>query len=281
MNNGDYRNSREQRIRRRKRRAIIKYFVRLALIVALLVFGIVMVVWACTKPEDKKAEIVETPPEVEIISFTAPAVTLPVITEAPSVEPVTEAPTEAPEPVWGVGDPDNDIYPFNMMSKDWGADVYEGGWRYFTIPEEYKREGGCFPEVVQVYLWSLCEQRNINYYMVLALIERESGYKYTASGDSGNSKGYMQIYEKWHRERMAEEGCDDLYNPYGNIRVGLSIIEEIWSSYGNSGDNCCLMVYNMGAKTAKENWAKGVYSTAYSRGVLARAEEIKQELTQE
>lgn len=32
-------------------------------------------------------------------------------------------------------------------------------------------------------------------------------------------KGYMQIYEKWHTERMEAEGVTDLFNPYQNIRV--------------------------------------------------------------
>ena len=35
--------------------------------------------------------------------------------------------------------------------------------------------GGCFPEVVQAYLWCLCEERGINYYVVVALIERKVG----------------------------------------------------------------------------------------------------------
>lgn len=179
------------------------------------------------------------------------------------------------------GDPDNYIYPFNTMSADWGSEVYEEGFRYYEIPEEYAREGGCFPEVVQVYLWCLCKERDIDYYMVVALIERESDYKWDAVGDGGNSLGYMQIGQKWHEERMLEEGVADLLNPYGNIRVGLNFIQELNDRYlESSGANCVLMVYNMGESQAKSWWAKGVYSTEYSRGILARAEEIKQELEQ-
>lgn len=192
---------------------------------------------------------------------------------------VSEKPDPTPLPS---GDPNNYIYPYNTMSADWGCEVYEEGFRFYEIPEEYAREGGCFPEVVQIYLWSLCKERGIDYYTVVALIEHESGYKYDAAGDGGKSKGYMQIGERWHKDRMAEEGVDDLYNPYGNIRVGLNFLQSISNRYlATSGISCVLMVYNMGESIAKSCWADGVYSTAYTRGILARAAEIQQEVEQE
>lgn len=49
----------------------------------------------------------------------------------------------------------------------------------------------------------------------------------------------------------------------------------------SSGENCVLMVYNMGESGAKKLWAKDIYSSAYSREVIARAQELRQELTQE
>lgn len=177
------------------------------------------------------------------------------------------------------GDPDNYVYPFNTMSTDWDGSVYDNGFKLYEIPYEYAREGGCFPEVVQVYLWCLCEQRDIDYYMVVALIERESGYKWDATGDGGNSVGYMQIGKKWHKDRMFEEGVEDLLNPYGNIRVGLNFLQYLNKEYlDNSGANCVLMAYNMGESGARSLWKEGIYSTEYSREVLKRAEEIRQEL---
>ena len=267
------------RRKRRRKRAVLMRVSVLALVFAI---SAVMVSMACKsdKPlEAQEAEVTKAP--ITVITE-EPRVTERVIEAIEITQPEDSSVEDTLTPfVYGYGDPDNDIYPFNQMSKDWGAEIYEEGFKFFTIPEEYKREGGCFPEVVQVYLWSLCKQRNLDYYMVVALIEHESHYQYDALGDNGNSKGYMQIYEKWHKDRMAEEFCDDLLNPYGNIRVGLNFLDEIWSQYGNSGDNCCLMVYNMGASTARNLWAQGQYSTTYSRGILARAQEIKQELTQE
>lgn len=197
-------------------------------------------------------------------------------------EEVASVSTSTPEPIQLVyDDPDNYIYPYNTMSADWGGEIYEEGFKVYKIPEEYAREGGCFPEVVQVYLWSLCKEREIDYCTVVALIERESGYKYDAAGDGGKSKGYMQIGERWHKERMAEEGVEDLYNPYGNIRVGLNFLQSLNDRYlANSGISCVLMTYNMGESTAKSFWVDGVYSTDYTREILARADEIRQAIEQ-
>lgn len=203
----------------------------------------------------------------------------------PNIE--TEKPVEPSaeitlDPVWGVGDPNNSIYPYNTMSADWGAEIYAEGFRYFEIPEEYVRSGGCFPEVVQVYLWSLCKDRGLDYCMVVAMIERESGYRYDAAGDGGKSVGYLQIGERWHKDRMEAEGVTDLSNPYGNIRVGLNFLQELSDRYlESSGMHCVLMAYNMGENGAKSCWKQGVYSTDYSRGILTRAEEIRQEIEQE
>ncbi|MFQ9610158.1 MAG: transglycosylase SLT domain-containing protein [Lachnospira sp.] len=163
------------------------------------------------------------------------------------------------------------------------------GFRFDTLNKHFSNmgllngsAGGCFPEIVQVYLWCECKEYGVDYYTVLAIIERESGYHWDKVGDNGNSKGYMQIYEKWHTERMEAEGVTDLFNPYQNIRVGLNCLREIQDKYlASSGENCVLMVYNMGESTAKKLWAKDIYSSAYSREVIARAQELRQELTQE
>ena len=197
--------------------------------------------------------------------------------QAENTEPVTKTEQEAK-----LEHDLNYTYPYNTMSADWGSEVYEDGFRYYEIQQEYKDAGGCFPEIVQVYLWCECKEYGVDYYTVLAIIERESGYHWDKVGDNGNSKGYMQIYEKWHTERMEAEGVTDLFNPYQNIRVGLNCLREIQDKYlASSGENCVLMVYNMGESTAKKLWAKDIYSSVYSREVIARAQELRQELTQE
>lgn len=65
----------------------------------------------------------------------------------------TEIATEAPQMVEmqqiktvRVNDPDNDIYPYNTISRDWGAGDLDG-FTYYEIPEEYSSYGGCLPEI--------------------------------------------------------------------------------------------------------------------------------------
>ena len=265
MNNSYYR--RRKRNRRKQR-------VRVIIGVCGLLVLVLLVLSMCKAKEPQSTDEVPEPTQ-EVITSTYTTTPTNTPTQAPTMEPypTTEAYYEA------YGDPNNYIYPYNTMSADWGVELYESGFKYYEIPDKYKEAGGCFPEVVQAYLWCLCEERGIDYYMVVALIERESWYKYDATGDSGNSFGYMQIYKKWHIERMETEGVTDLFNPYGNIRVGLSFIQEIQDKYlSSSGAHCVLMVYNMGESRAKQFWREGTYSTTYTREILQRAEEIKQEL---
>lgn len=252
-------NESSMRINRRKRKRKQRIIKRCAVFVGFL--SVIAIIIACTVnneagnvPEDK---LVHSPISTESV-------------------PTKEDPIISADPE---GDPNNLIYPYSTMSTDWGAEVYESGFTYYEIPEEYKRYGGMFPEVAQVYLWSICKDAGVDYYTALALIERESGYKYDNAGDNGASKGLMQINEQWHLDRMEECGATDLYNPFDNMRVGVNFLAEIQDKYlESSGEHCILMVYNMGASTAKENWNNGVYSTSYTREILQRAKEIKQEL---
>jgi hypothetical protein len=263
MQTQDSRSGRERAIRRAKQRKkkMIERYVSLICAVILCVGFIVWITVGCSSKG-------ETPPAEEQVS------NIPTVTETPTTKP-----EEIEEPVWGYGDPNNDVYPYCIMSKDWGAEVYEEGYRFYDIPTSYKMSGGMFPEVAQVYLWCICRDAGVDYYTVLAIIERESGYRYDATGDNGSSKGLMQIWESNHLDRMEALGVDDLYNPYSNMRVGVNFLAELNSRYlESSGAHCVLMAYNMGASGANKLWAKGIYSTTYTKQILQRAQEIKQEI---
>lgn len=256
-----------ERARQMRRRVAVAQRLGAIVLVLVVVVALMSIFRGCGKVDDPTLPPVATESSTEAIS------TEDLIASSMSYSPEPE------ETLTYYGDPDNYVYPFNTMSTDWDGSVYDNGFKLYEIPEEYAREGGCFPEVVQVYLWCLCEQRDIDYYMVVALIERESGYKWDAAGDGGNSVGYMQIGERWHKDRMLEEGVEDLFNPYGNIRVGLNFLQYLNKKYlDNSGANCVLMAYNMGESGARSLWKEGIYSTEYSREVLKRADEIRQEL---
>lgn len=248
-------------MKKRRRNRKLEVRIQRGVLIGVLVAGVVITVMSITpKGEDK-----HTDPPIAGVHITEK-------TLAQSSQPIEEQEAKQEHDL-------NYVYPYNTMSADWGAEVYEEGFKYYEIPQEYKDAGGVFPEVVQVYLWCECKEYGVDYYTALALIELESGYKWDKTGDNGNSKGYMQIYEKWHIERMDAEGVTDLYNPYQNIRVGLNYLREIQDKYlSSSGENCVLMVYNMGESTAKKLWKDKIYSSEYSRSVLKRAQELRQEL---
>ena len=164
---------------------------------------------------------------------------------------------------------------FETVPEDYVGDVE--GFVYYEIPEEYQQTGGCLPEKVQKYIYSLCKQEGVRYALILAMIEWESGYKYDAVGDDGVSVGYMQVGEKWHEDRMQEVGATDLLNPYENIRVGVDYIKELKEEYGTIQD--ALAAYNYGETGAREYlWSKGKYIYEYNETVMRRMKEIEGEL---
>lgn len=165
---------------------------------------------------------------------------------------------------------------FDTMSEDWGAEDVEG-FTYYEIPEEYKAAGGYFPEKMQIYTYCVCKQYGVKYELVIALIERESGYIFDKVGDDGHSVGYMQIYEQWHTDRMEELNRTDLMNPYHNIMVGVDYLAELHEKYGTWQDT--LTAYNYGEAGAyKHMWSKGKYVYSYNSGIMSRMKEIEEEL---
>lgn len=129
---------------------------------------------------------------------------------------------------------------------------------------------------LQDYIIHLCEQYQIPPELVLAVIEKESGYDVAATGDSGKSQGLMQIQLRWHKERMIRLACTDLYDPRQNVTVGVDFLAELLGQYQTV--EMALMVYNAGAGGAQNLWfSQGIYSNDYSRSVVARAAELEAE----
>lgn len=167
---------------------------------------------------------------------------------------------------------------FDTMSEDWSADDVEG-FQFYEIPEEYQRTGGYMPEKMQIYTYIVCKNYGVRYELVIALIERESGYVFDKVGDDGHSMGYMQIYEDYHEERMERLNCTDLMNPYQNILVGVDYLAELIDKYGTQQD--ALTAYNYGQTGAyRHMWSKGIYVYDYNSTIMKRAKEIEEVLQQ-
>ena len=125
------------------------------------------------------------------------------ITEV-TTEPVTEAPTEAP---------------------------YAG---YEFIPLDAD---------IQVQIFTLCEQYEIAYELVLAVIKTESEFQFV-TGDGGKSIGYMQIQPRWWQATADAHGLD-ISNPVDNVHLGIIILTKLLDLNNGSLDKA-LKQYNSG-----------------------------------
>lgn len=128
---------------------------------------------------------------------------------------------------------------------------------YLDIPLEQE---------LQRQLHDACEEFSVDYYIMVALIDRETRFQ-NVIGDSGDSIGYCQIQPKWWYGLMEDIGADNLAVPKDNFRTACAIMRQLMDKYESLEG--ALVAYNTGSY-------KG-YSTEYSRDIIAKAEAYKKE----
>ena len=124
-----------------------------------------------------------------------------------------------------------------LSADDWSSDenAETAQKKYYDVP---------LGQDLQDLVITDCARYGISPAVVYAMIEKESNYNTYAIGDDGRSFGLMQIQPKWHLQRMIDMDCTDLFDPKENIKVGLSILGELYNDYGNIEQ--ALTVYNKG-----------------------------------
>lgn len=127
--------------------------------------------------------------------------------------------------------------------------LLEQGYISDEIPLSYEE---------QIYLRAACEEFETDYYIMLALIERETRFQ-NIPGDGGNSQGFCQIQKKWWSGLMDEIGTSDLTDPKDNFRTGCAIITKLSNTYGTIED--ALTAYNTGSP-GRSKYASGVLEAA-------------------
>lgn len=174
----------------------------------------------------------------------------PVVTTEPSTEtPTTEKATEAPtvekttqKPVTTTKKPVTTTVPETTEAVEPTPTN-----RYFDVPLSHD---------LQDHIFRLCNQYGVSPALVIAIIEKESGFNPDAVNYNGTCFGLMQVYKNCHTQRMYRLGVIDLFNPYQNVIVGIDILAELYSS-GNS-TYWVLTQYSGG-------------STSYANSVMNRA----------
>ncbi len=133
----------------------------------------------------------------------------------------------------------------------------------------------CLPvpmsEEEQRIIFDICTDNNVAFSLVMAIIGQESGFAKEAQSATGDS-GYMQINE-CNSAAMAERGFVDMYDTAQNVGAGVSILCDLFDTYGDDEVHRVLMAYNMGRNTAAELWAQGIETSEYSREVVEREAE--------
>lgn len=127
---------------------------------------------------------------------------------------------------------------------------------------------------IQRYIFNVSDYYGVDPALVLAVIERESGYNSAAIGDSGDSIGLMQIQPRWHAARMDKLGVDDLFNPYENVSLGVDILASYIDE--GHGEEWALHAYNGGVAYANRMSVADEVSD-YAKSIIDRANNLKEE----
>lgn len=118
-----------------------------------------------------------------------------------------------------------------LSDQTWAEDPYESEKiEQALIEQGYFRDDVPLTYDEQDFLHTACQEAGVPYALALAVIERETQFQ-NLVGDDGASLGYMQVQERWHKDRMDRLGVTDLMDPFGNFRVGCDYLEELLGKY--------------------------------------------------
>ena len=139
---------------------------------------------------------------------------------------------------------------------------------YYDVPLE---------PYLQDYVRNCCEEHDLDMPLVLAVIDKESGFDAGSVGDNGQSYGLMGVLASEWTDLCIDLGCWNLTDPIQNIRAGTAILAQMFDRY-DGRVHLALMAYNGGEPYADDLIADGITSTKYTRWVTARAAEIEEDM---
>ena len=138
-------------------------------------------------------------------------------------------------------------------------------FRFYDVP---------LSEELQFCVFKECDGYSFWPNIALAIMDVESDFDIDAVSPKG-AVGLMQVVEMYHEERMELLGCDDLYDPYQNIRVGMHYLAELWNE--KQDISWVLMAYRHGRTEAYLMYNRGIVDE-YALEVMARAAELQLEM---
>lgn len=127
------------------------------------------------------------------------------------------------------------------------------------------------PEL-QELVYSECMARGVDPYLAVSVMLRENRGFDPSIISVSNDYGLFQINRINHK-RMADLGYTNMLDAKDNIKAGVYILAECLNSSDSYQE--ALMAYNLGRGGCNKAMAKGIYSTDYSRGVMAFYDGLK------
>jgi len=126
------------------------------------------------------------------------------------------------------------------------------------LKDKRAKLGGENLQVVADAIWRESQYRNVDYRLVLALIEVESGYRHNVISPDG-SRGIMQLKPATAQEiarkvDLSYKGHLDLFDPRVNIQIGVYFLSKLIDEFKTVRK--ALYAYNVGPNRAKRSIAK-------------------------
>lgn len=133
-----------------------------------------------------------------------------------------------------------------------------------------------FDDDMKSFIYKKCRYDDDMYCFVMAVIKQESNFNLYAVSADGLDWGPMQLRIYYHKAWAKQFGVADPKNPYDNITIGTGLLWQFLEKYEHK--NLALMCYNCGEPESNGMWKRGIYSTGYTRIVLAYYEEYLKEM---
>lgn len=150
------------------------------------------------------------------------------------------------------------------ISLDWGGDELDFEPLACDMPDDQ-----------QEFLYYLCFGYDLDFQLVMAMIQHESNFDPSAISRT-DDYGLMQINIRNHEWLTDMLGLTDFLDPYENMRCGCFILRNLFEKYQDT--DMVLMAYNMGEHGAARLWEEGIYETNYTHSVLTIQEQFYRQM---
>ena len=135
----------------------------------------------------------------------------------------------------------------------------------FQYDKDFKPLDVTLDADVQQFIFYLCKEYDLDFTLVMAVIEWESGYNpkcISATNDYG-LMGINKVNHEWLSNAL---GVTDFLDPYENVRAGMFILRKLFEKYNDV--NMVLMAYNKGEGGAALLWNQGIFEIQYTETIF-------------